>query len=1145
MLRAVSRQVASTQESRRPRRSFIVPQQVKDWIGLNLSDRYEVKKLLGEGGMGFVYLGYDRKLKSAVVIKAPRQHLLHEAGFIERFDAEVSSLVNLAHPHIVKVSDVGKHDDIPFAVMQHLAGGSLEDIAPRDSGTGLSKQLPLEAITKWLPFVAEALDFIHARGYVHRDIKPGNILFDADKNVYLSDFGVAKAIADQNDVNVGRNLTATGHVMGTPDYMAPELLTGGQLGGSVDQYALAVMTHELICGSMPFSGPTPAAVFVKHVTDQPPAIHTICDTVPEGVSRVVLKALSKSPGERFTSCCEFSDALIKEALLKNVTLHCLVCGAEISENVSKDGETVVCPRCGNIATNSLAHYERTHEQERQEPESGPSGGNSLESQVHADTQANAQLDTAAFATNVPSQPLSKQQAHSRIRTVSITLIAVCLVISLGGALFYWASLPPDWELIFRDEVPLNQQMASIEQNIQSMADSSASSQSVLIQLHYVDSDGLRKEWDSYTGRRKKEFANQVDAISRSHESLSIAVGNFSTEIDTRQASFTERGGLPSDAALVKDQSTLDSYQDRLDTIRQTLQEFSADFPLEIIKQEKVVRTEIEALETIESAWDSWAPLKLSRGTLLRAKHFASTSVSKPLRIKSLSVLLQSPGGKSVSDRQASNALRMVKGQLETSRSQVPEDQEWMTKLCYRLLLAGKHYSSTLDLLSSSDLLQHIPGPLRIPLVEQRPEEWRKQDFFSKVVTLCKDESERFRLYAVQCRYQDEQWVPEIRSAIEKGLLYKRRHAAAKMIMQSRWTQLYDIPLAFTQEKSYPLDTLDPSFLDHLASVKPAYAETLSRTLLGNPKFLHPKWAMESYLPSGGKVELFKLLQTPKRIGMALSTLFEINSNASFAMAKDVIVADYKGEISIDYQNFDFTTVARDLPTNHKKLNRQLLISAWKSGVPTAQQWVAARILPPETIKFIVSIESQAAEHNQLRSTLSETFNDTNKQSKPSSRSPFRGSKLLSFPNNQRNLAQLRNGVYTSRRSFGTSRRGQTRSPQSGVGNAPLVFDDLKSELDKHQKLLKLAEDENRDFQYFSGLKEKIAALKGYLESHKNFAAVHTAFANICGKLNAKAYGSRIYMEADDYERLKRIAKKHKDSYAPLLELSSQLEWVRN
>jgi hypothetical protein len=279
-----------------------------DWVGLTLDGRYSVTAKLGEGGMGFVYRARDARLGWDVVIKVPRAAMLEEAGFRERFRAEVGALVRLAHPHVVKVTDFGQHDGVPFAVMQFLPGGSLEDRRPRDDA-GKPKPVSPRTLAEWLPAVADALDFIHKQGYVHRDVKPANILFDAHKNAYISDFGVAKAVAGGPTERPG--LTGAGRVLGTPTHMAPEMVLGEPFDGRVDQYALAVTVFEMLAAKLPFEGPTAMAVLIKRTTDSPPALAEVRPTIPAALSAAVARAMSKDPGQRFPSCAAFAKAAVE------------------------------------------------------------------------------------------------------------------------------------------------------------------------------------------------------------------------------------------------------------------------------------------------------------------------------------------------------------------------------------------------------------------------------------------------------------------------------------------------------------------------------------------------------------------------------------------------------------------------------------------------------------------------------------------------------------------------------------------------------------------------------------------------------------------------------------------------------------------
>jgi len=284
-----------------------------DWTGSALArGRYEVRAKLGEGGMGYVFRALDRNLDADVVVKAPRRAMLDDPEFAGRFASEVRSLVKLAHPNVVKVTDVGEHDGVPFAVMQYLSGGSLEDYGA--AGRGADVAGVLAALGAWLPGVASALDFVHAQGYVHRDVKPGNILFDAHGHVFLSDFGVAKALAAGPETSRGRTAaTGAGLVLGTPEYMAPELIMGEPFDGRIDQYALGVTVYELLAGRRPYEAASPTAVLVMQTTRPPTPLHEAEPRVPRALSDAVSAALSKDPRGRFPSCAAFAGAVVAAA----------------------------------------------------------------------------------------------------------------------------------------------------------------------------------------------------------------------------------------------------------------------------------------------------------------------------------------------------------------------------------------------------------------------------------------------------------------------------------------------------------------------------------------------------------------------------------------------------------------------------------------------------------------------------------------------------------------------------------------------------------------------------------------------------------------------------------------------------------------
>lgn len=323
------------------------------WIGQALAGgRYMVRSKLGEGGMGSVYLAHDHNIDSEVVVKVPRRNMLDDPEFAGRFAAEIRSLVQLTHPQIVKVSDVGDRDGLPFAVMQYLSGGSLRD-KQRRGPDGKALPMPPESLMEWLEAVAAALDFIHRKSYIHRDVKPDNILFDGEGHAFLSDFGITKLLAGKRDRKPSVQ-TGAGMMLGTPEYMAPELIMGDIYDGRVDQYALAVVVYETLSGRCPFEGATATALVVQHATATPPPLESLYPSLPHGVGAALRKAMTKEPANRFPDCASFARVVL-DALRTSqrptsprskARLACPACHKTYAVAVDPPGRKHLCPSCG-------------------------------------------------------------------------------------------------------------------------------------------------------------------------------------------------------------------------------------------------------------------------------------------------------------------------------------------------------------------------------------------------------------------------------------------------------------------------------------------------------------------------------------------------------------------------------------------------------------------------------------------------------------------------------------------------------------------------------------------------------------------------------------------------------------------------------
>jgi serine/threonine protein kinase, bacterial len=263
---------------------------------------YTIVRLLGSGGMGEVYLADHPRLPRRDALKVLRTDVCADNEYRQRFNREADIAATLWHPHIVGVHDRGDVDGQIWISMDYVDGTDAGDLLRERYPTGMPKEEVLEIVTS----VAEALDYAHQQGLLHRDVKPANILLTepvaGEQRVLLGDFGIARRVDDNS------NLTATNMTVGTVFYAAPEQLMGEELDGRADQYALAATAFHLLTGSPPFHHSNPTVVISQHLTASPPAL---ADKRPElsALDPVLGKALSKDPKDRFNSCVDFARAL--------------------------------------------------------------------------------------------------------------------------------------------------------------------------------------------------------------------------------------------------------------------------------------------------------------------------------------------------------------------------------------------------------------------------------------------------------------------------------------------------------------------------------------------------------------------------------------------------------------------------------------------------------------------------------------------------------------------------------------------------------------------------------------------------------------------------------------------------------------------
>jgi len=283
-------------------------------VGELIAGRYELEELVGSGGMSSVYRAHDKLLERTVALKILHEQFTRDDAYVERFRREARAVAQLAHPNIVTVIDRGEQDGRQFIVFEYVDGMNLKELLDQEGPLE-----PREAIELALQ-VARGLSFAHENGLVHRDVKPQNVLIDADGRAKVTDFGIAHAL----DVD---GMTITGTIMGSSNYIAPEQARGEPVDEQSDVYSLGCVLYELLTGEVPFDGDNFVAVAMRHVNDPVPTVGEVRPDVPPHLDWAIRCAMAKGNNDRFASMSEFAAEL--EA-----------CYAELD---GAEGATVVVP----------------------------------------------------------------------------------------------------------------------------------------------------------------------------------------------------------------------------------------------------------------------------------------------------------------------------------------------------------------------------------------------------------------------------------------------------------------------------------------------------------------------------------------------------------------------------------------------------------------------------------------------------------------------------------------------------------------------------------------------------------------------------------------------------------------------------------
>ncbi len=262
-----------------------------------IAERYAIEGEIGRGGMAVVYLARDLRHNALVAVKVLNPELAARVG-VERFSREIRITASLEHPNILSVFDSGEADGLPYCVMPYVEGETL-DARIRRLGP-----LPFEEALEIAAEIADGLAYAHARGFVHRDVKPSNILL-SHGHARLADFGIARAV----DAAGYDRLTTAGLAVGTASYMSPEQASGEEVDGRSDIYALGCVLYEMLAGAPPFAGASARAILARHMADTVPSLRTVRETVPPALEAAIMKAMAKLPADRYPDAGAFRDAL--------------------------------------------------------------------------------------------------------------------------------------------------------------------------------------------------------------------------------------------------------------------------------------------------------------------------------------------------------------------------------------------------------------------------------------------------------------------------------------------------------------------------------------------------------------------------------------------------------------------------------------------------------------------------------------------------------------------------------------------------------------------------------------------------------------------------------------------------------------------
>ncbi|MGP4043326.1 protein kinase domain-containing protein [Streptomyces sp. 2A115] len=365
--------------------------------------RYQLRDLLGEGGMASVHLAYDSVLDRQVAIKTLHTDLGREQAFRERFRREAQSVAKLTHTNIVSVFDTGEDDldgvTTPYIVMEYVEGRPLGSVLDQDIAQ--YGAMPADTALKITADVLAALEISHEMGLVHRDIKPGNVMMTKRNVVKVMDFGIARAM--QSGVT---SMTQTGMVVGTPQYLSPEQALGRGVDARSDLYSVGIMLFQLVTGRLPFEADSPLAIAYAHVQEEPVTASSINRSLPPAVDALIARALKKNPNERFVNAESMRDECLRVAQSFQAAPPIIVPGARTSSGAGVG--SAVFPPVDQSAQGPVGNVQTPY----QPGPYAPQQGYSTPAPAPAPAPSYGYPQQSGYQTPAQTAPYTPQQGYS-------------------------------------------------------------------------------------------------------------------------------------------------------------------------------------------------------------------------------------------------------------------------------------------------------------------------------------------------------------------------------------------------------------------------------------------------------------------------------------------------------------------------------------------------------------------------------------------------------------------------------------------------------------------------------------------------------------------------------------------------------------